>query len=211
MFNRPDCGRSTNRRPLIDLIIAKDVVVSPTLFVMETRQGDARATKESVRGFQNMIKFVDICHRAGAKIVVDSHGAPPNAYYRELELLVECGLTPMEAILAGTKNNAEFFTKSPLPREFGYFANPLLFQCSSPSGIAAYYPRRLSCAIRRTRASIQHHPTRWILTQRQALPRALPFAWTRQQPLFMARGGRRRVRRNRPLSSCPVGAPRTAP
>jgi imidazolonepropionase-like amidohydrolase len=55
-----------------------------------------------------MMKFVGICHRAGAPIVVGSHGEPPNAYCRELELLVDCGLTPMEAILAGTKNGAEF-------------------------------------------------------------------------------------------------------
>ena len=103
-----DLENSLRVKPLLDLIVAKSVVVSPTLFVMETREGDDRATYESVRGFKNMLKFVGMCHRAGARIVVGSHGEPPNAYCRELELLVECGLTPMEAILAGTKNNAAF-------------------------------------------------------------------------------------------------------
>ena len=31
------------------------------------------------------------------------------AYQRELELLVEAGLTPMQAIVAGTSENARFF------------------------------------------------------------------------------------------------------
>ena len=31
------------------------------------------------------------------------------AYQREMELLVEAGLTPMEAIVAGTMENARFF------------------------------------------------------------------------------------------------------
>jgi imidazolonepropionase-like amidohydrolase len=31
------------------------------------------------------------------------------AYQRELELLVESGLTPMEAIIAGTMENARYF------------------------------------------------------------------------------------------------------
>jgi imidazolonepropionase-like amidohydrolase len=31
------------------------------------------------------------------------------AYHRELELLVECGLTPAEVLVAATRNNAAFF------------------------------------------------------------------------------------------------------
>ena len=61
-----------------------------------------------------MLRFVGICHQAGAKIVVGSHTSAPfaergRAYQRELELLVECGLTPLEALTAGTLHNAEFF------------------------------------------------------------------------------------------------------
>ena len=46
-----------------------------------------------------------------------SHSSVPKAergwaYQRELELLAECGLTPMEIITAATRNNAEFFRVS---------------------------------------------------------------------------------------------------
>lgn len=104
-----DLDHSPRVKPLLDLIVAKGVVVSPTLSVWESHGGDRRANEASVRGFENMMKFTLMCHQAGAPIVVGSHGKPPNAYCRELELLVESGLTPMEAILAGTKNNAAFF------------------------------------------------------------------------------------------------------
>jgi len=55
-----------------------------------------------------------LAHKAGAKIVVGSHSDVPHAkrgwaYQRELELLVESGLTPMEAIVAGTMENARYF------------------------------------------------------------------------------------------------------
>jgi imidazolonepropionase-like amidohydrolase len=51
---------------------------------------------------------------AGAQVVVGSHSSVPHAergwaYQRELELLVESGLTPMEAIVAGTIENARYF------------------------------------------------------------------------------------------------------
>ena len=47
-------------------------------------------------------------------VVVGSHtrapfAEPGRAYQRELELLVEAGLTPLEAITAGTLYNAQFF------------------------------------------------------------------------------------------------------
>lgn len=53
----------------------------------------------------------------GARVVVGSHSDVPHAkrgwaYQRELELLVESGLTPMEAIVAGTTQNARFFRVS---------------------------------------------------------------------------------------------------
>ncbi len=61
-----------------------------------------------------MLAFVGKMRKAGVRIVVGSHSAVPHAergwaYQRELELLVEAGLTPMEAIVAGTYENARFF------------------------------------------------------------------------------------------------------
>jgi imidazolonepropionase-like amidohydrolase len=64
-----------------------------------------------------MLEFVRLCHRSGVRIVVGSHSTVPKAergwaYQRELELLAECGVSPMEIIAAATRNNAEFFRVS---------------------------------------------------------------------------------------------------
>jgi imidazolonepropionase-like amidohydrolase len=61
-----------------------------------------------------MMTFVGMVRRAGAHVVVGSHSDVPHAergwaYQREMELLVESGLTPMQAIVAGTTENARFF------------------------------------------------------------------------------------------------------
>ena len=61
-----------------------------------------------------MMRFVGLCHDAGAKVVVGSHTHAPfaergRAYQRELELLGDAGLTPLEVITAGTLHNAQFF------------------------------------------------------------------------------------------------------
>jgi imidazolonepropionase-like amidohydrolase len=61
-----------------------------------------------------MEAFVGLANKAGAKIVVGSHSDVPHAkrgwaYQRELELLVESGLTPMQALVAGTMENARYF------------------------------------------------------------------------------------------------------
>ena len=50
----------------------------------------------------------------GARIVVGSHTSAPLAdrgfaYQREMELLIEAGLTPMEVLVAATQQNATFF------------------------------------------------------------------------------------------------------
>ncbi len=101
-------------RRLVRLIVDQNVVVSPTLAVFERRAGKKNATAFEAAGFANMLKFVGQCHRAGATMVVGSHthvpfAQPGWAYQRELELLVEAGLSPMDAIQSGTINNARFF------------------------------------------------------------------------------------------------------
>jgi len=108
---------STRVQPLIDLIVKRRIFVSPTLAVFEKRRGDRGITEAEARGFENMLEFVRLCHRGGARMVVGSHSTVPKAergwaYQRELELLAECGLTPMEVIAAATRNNADFFRVS---------------------------------------------------------------------------------------------------
>jgi imidazolonepropionase-like amidohydrolase len=117
LWSRLDLRASSRVRPLLDLMVKRKVVLSPTLAVFERRRGDRGATEVEARGFENMLEFVRLCHRARVRIVVGSHSTVPKAgrgwaYQRELELLAECGLTPMEVIAAATRNNAGFFRAS---------------------------------------------------------------------------------------------------
>jgi imidazolonepropionase-like amidohydrolase len=101
-------------RAVFNLIVERGTVVSPTLAVFERQPGDKDTTEMHVRAFKQMEAFVGRAYRAGAHVVVGSHSDVPHAkrgwaYQRELELLVESGLTPMEAIVAGTMENARFF------------------------------------------------------------------------------------------------------
>jgi imidazolonepropionase-like amidohydrolase len=114
LWNRLDLDRSPRVKPLIDLIVSKGIFVSPTLAVFERRHTDRGATEMEARAFTNMVKFVGMCHRRGARIVVGSHTTVPHAergwaYQRELELLEEAGLTRMEVIQAATLQNAHYF------------------------------------------------------------------------------------------------------
>jgi len=117
LWSRLDLRSSPRVQPLLDLIVKRRVFLSPTLAVFERRRGDRGVTEIEARGFENMLEFVRRCHKAGARIVVGSHSTVPKAergwaYQRELELLAECGLSPMETITAATRNNAEFFRVS---------------------------------------------------------------------------------------------------
>ncbi len=100
--------------PLLALIAQRGTFVSPTLAVFEKQAGDMKASETQVRAFGQMLKFVGMVKRAGGRVVVGSHSSVPYAergwaYQRELELLVASGLSPMEALVAGTMENARFF------------------------------------------------------------------------------------------------------
>ena len=99
---------------LFKLIVDHNVVVSPTLAVFERQRGDKDTNDIHVHAFKQMEAFVGLANKAGAKIVVGSHSDVPHAkrgwaYQRELELLVESGLTPMQALVAGAMENARYF------------------------------------------------------------------------------------------------------
>ena len=113
VFSRLDLATERAGR-LVALVVRRGVVLSPTLAVFESRAGDQGADSAHVRGFQQMLALTGMARRAGAKIVVGSHSSVPHAgrgwaYQREMELLVEAGLTPMAAITAATLENARFF------------------------------------------------------------------------------------------------------
>ncbi|WP_394831128.1 amidohydrolase family protein [Pendulispora rubella] len=102
---------------VLDLAIAHGTTIVAALEPFERRQGDPNTTEMHLRGFQNMLKFVGLAHERGVRIAVGSHAKGPHSergwgYQHELELLVESGLRPMDAIVAGTKRNAEFFRTS---------------------------------------------------------------------------------------------------
>lgn len=99
---------------LFKLMVEHGTFLSPTLAIFERRAGDKDTTDVHVNGFKNMEEFTVRAWRAGVRVVVGSHSDVPHAergwaYQRELELLVEAGLTPMEAIVSGTSRNARFF------------------------------------------------------------------------------------------------------
>src|SRR5262245_27240938 len=114
LWSRLDLDHSPRVKPVLDLIVQRKIFLSPTLAVFERRHGDKNVTEVEAHGYENMLKFARLCHRAGATIVVGSHSSVPKAqrgwaYQREMELLAECGMTPREIITAGTLNNARFF------------------------------------------------------------------------------------------------------
>jgi imidazolonepropionase-like amidohydrolase len=114
LWSRLDLRRTPRLRPLLELMVTRKIFLSATLAVFEKRRGDDNVSEMEARGFENMLEFVRLCHRAGVRMVVGSHSSVPKAergwaYQRELELLIECGLTPVEAITAATRHNAEFF------------------------------------------------------------------------------------------------------
>jgi imidazolonepropionase-like amidohydrolase len=99
---------------LFKLMVEHGTYLSPTLAIFERRAGDKETTDVHVNGFKSMQEFAVRAWREGVRVVVGSHSAVPHAergwaYQRELELLVEAGLTPMEAIVSGTSRNARFF------------------------------------------------------------------------------------------------------
>jgi imidazolonepropionase-like amidohydrolase len=105
--------RCENLDAVLRQIVENEIILSPTLAVFERRAGDKGVEDFEALAFQNMLEFIRRCHRAGATIVAGSHTWVPGAkfgmaFHRELELLVECGLTPLEAITAGTRNGARF-------------------------------------------------------------------------------------------------------
>lgn len=101
--------------PVVDSLVAflakKQTFITPTLAVFERQSVDRDSVQ--VSGFQKMLQFVGVAHDAGARIVVGSHTWVPYAelgfaYFREMELLQDAGMSPMEIIQGATLVNAQF-------------------------------------------------------------------------------------------------------
>jgi imidazolonepropionase-like amidohydrolase len=90
VWSKADLG-GARAQSIIHLMVERGTYLSPTLAIFERRAGDKETTEVHVRGFKQMLDFTARARRG------------------ELELLVEAGLTPMQAIVAGTSENARFF------------------------------------------------------------------------------------------------------
>ena len=83
---------------------------------LEDLIGEERAQLR--RGYENLQNFIRKFVAAGGIMLAGSDTAafvvPGISLHRELELLVDAGLSPMQAIQAATKNNAEFLQEEQL-------------------------------------------------------------------------------------------------
>lgn len=97
------------RRPWVDATLA----VFERRADKPTEGASPELASVQAAGFQAMKKLTLRLSREGARIVMGGHTEVPfaargEAPWRELELLVESGLTPLEAITAGTSTAAGF-------------------------------------------------------------------------------------------------------
>ena len=98
----------------LDLMARRGVFLSPNLAIFERRAGVREATEMHAKAFDTMRRFTGMARKAGVRVVVGSHSNVPFAetgwaYQREMELMQEGGMTPMEVIVGATLDNAKFF------------------------------------------------------------------------------------------------------
>ena len=97
--------------------------IDATLAVFEQRAGrmpkgtKAEVARTRVAGFAKMLQLTGRVAREGGRVVMGGHTSVPfaargEAPWRELELLVESGLTPIEALTAATGTAAAFLYRS---------------------------------------------------------------------------------------------------
>ncbi|MCC5906178.1 MAG: alpha/beta fold hydrolase [Balneolaceae bacterium] len=99
---------------VIDLAIRHNVIFSPTLALFERREGDEDVEDYHVEGFRNMMKFTEMAYLSGMTIVNGSHVYGIRhadfgwSYQREMEMLEEAGMSPLEVISSSTIRNARY-------------------------------------------------------------------------------------------------------
>ncbi len=109
--------RSEQALDLARYLAERKVFVDPTLAVFERRPDPKdKDSAEKVLATQHMKEYVGVLNEAGVRLVVGSHSDVPFAprgfaYHRELEMLHESGLTPMQVLVAATKTGAQFLQR----------------------------------------------------------------------------------------------------
>jgi imidazolonepropionase-like amidohydrolase len=136
-------------KPLFALLAEKKVWQCPTLGVL----GEARAAA---------MKVVGEMHAAGVPLLAgtdagSNNAVPGESLHQELELLVESGLTPMEALQAATSKAAEFLglAKSTGTVQKGRWADLVLLDANPLEDIRN--TRRIVAVIARGRV-VPSHP-----------------------------------------------------
>jgi len=124
--------------------------LDPTLAVFERRAGQPsegakpEMVDTMVKGFVRMTQLTKRASQEGARVVMGGHSTVPfaargEAPWRELELLVESGLSPLEAITAATGTAAAFLYRSDELGTLGpgLFADLVVLQSDPLSNISA--------------------------------------------------------------------------
>jgi imidazolonepropionase-like amidohydrolase len=118
LFARADLD-GPEAQALYKVLRERKPFLDPTLAVFERRSDGkaSNATPALVSGFTKMKQLTRRAAEAGARVVMGGHTAVPfavrgQAPWRELELLVESGFSPIEAISAATTTAAAFLYRS---------------------------------------------------------------------------------------------------
>jgi len=90
----------------------------------------------AINGFEKRKTFIAMCARAGVRIIAGTDGAywgtllPGFGLHHELQLLVQSGLTPLQAIQAATRNSAKTLGKDGELGQVapGYFADIVILE-----------------------------------------------------------------------------------
>ena len=99
---------------MVRIMAERGVVFSPTMtYFFGHGPGSKQPTEVSRRAFANMLGFVGKCHEAGVKITVGSHmmltvEPEGKAFQREMEFLVEAGMSPMDTLVAAMMEGARY-------------------------------------------------------------------------------------------------------
>jgi imidazolonepropionase-like amidohydrolase len=121
LFAEADLAGDEARR-LYDVLEHTHPFVNPTLAVFEVRAGKRREGSRQdpaldLKGYAQMKALTRQAFQHGARITLGGHSTVPfagrgEAPWRELELLVESGLTPLQALTAATQTSAASLGRS---------------------------------------------------------------------------------------------------
>lgn len=109
LWSRLDFEDNPKVDALLQLMLDRGVYLAPTLRPFDMQPGDKGATPERLAGFLKMQEFTAIAARAGVPIVASSHGPTPEANWRELDLLIDAGLSTAQALDSIMGTPALFF------------------------------------------------------------------------------------------------------